>query len=49
MLEAGDSAVMDFDEDGSLWTRLSRVPALKIAGIDDVRVLSEHGMGVDVA
>ena len=49
MLEPGDSAVIDFDQDGSLWTRLSWVPALKIAGIDDVRVLAEHGMGVDVA
>ena len=49
MLEAGDSAVVDFDQDGPLGARLSWVPALKIAGIDDVRVLPEHGMGVDVA
>ena len=49
MLEADDSAVIDFDQDGSLGPRLSWVPALKIAGLDDVRVLPEHGMGVDVA
>lgn len=49
MLETGDPAVTDFDQNGPLGPRLSWVSALKVARIDDVRVLAEHGMSMDVA
>jgi hypothetical protein len=49
MLEAGDPAVFDLDQNGSLGACLTWVSALKIAGIDDVRVLPKYGIGVNVA
>ena len=49
MLKVDDPAVLDFDQHGTLGAGLPRMTTLEIAGINDVRLFPQHGMGVDMA